>query len=80
MHDKMAAALKKIASTVIDQYTAICFNQNAYLVRDEYASLFAEISNEPVSLWMDAWYHESDMFRNRLINGDSATRRFDPPI
>jgi len=47
-------------------YTPICFNQNMYFVVDEQAGPFAGIQKDAVSLWRDAWFNESQAFRDSL--------------
>ena len=47
-------------------YTPVCFNQNTAFVLEQYADRFAGIQNDAVSLWRDAWRHESDEFRTEL--------------
>lgn len=47
-------------------YTPVCFNQNMYFVADELAEPFAGIRNDALSLWRDAWFNESQAFRDSL--------------
>ena len=49
-------------------YEAVCFNQNTYFVRKEFHHLFSNIENDPLILWMDAWYNETDEFRAHLLD------------
>jgi hypothetical protein len=49
-------------------YTPICFNQNTYFVVNELADKFADIRNDPVTLWRDAWFNETQMFREFLAS------------
>jgi len=44
-------------------YTPVCFNQNVFLVLDELAGPFNKIVKQPLTLWRDAWFNESDQFR-----------------
>jgi hypothetical protein len=48
-------------------YVPVCFNQNVYLVKTELAGPFASIRNDPLTLWRDAWFNESDAFRSDLV-------------
>ena len=48
------------------RYTPICFNQNMYFIVDEHAALFAGIQNDAISLWRDAWFNETQSFRDAL--------------
>ncbi len=48
-------------------YTTVCFNQNAYLVADEFAAPFQSIIKDPETLWRDAWYNETETFRRNQI-------------
>lgn len=49
------------------RYTPVCFNQNTYLVADEYASPFQSIIKDPVTLWRDAWFNETETFRRNQV-------------
>ncbi len=55
-------------------YTPICFNQNIYFVVDELAHKFPAIRNDAVSLWKDAWFNESQTFRDFLIESRQDKR------
>ncbi len=44
-------------------YTPVCFNQNVFLVLNELAGPFDKIVKQPLTLWRDAWFNESDQFR-----------------
>jgi hypothetical protein len=55
-------------------YTPICFNQNMYLVADEYAALFSGVRNDAISLWRDAWFNETESFRDALARTRTAPR------
>jgi len=67
--DEVAAGdLQQPVSVMIEigrkkSYTPICFNQNMYFIIDEHAALFAGIQNDAVSLWRDAWFNETQSFR-----------------
>ena len=47
-------------------YEPICFNQNLYLIRREYFESFSGIINDPRTLWLDAYYFQSEQFRRHL--------------
>ena len=55
-------------------YTPICYNQNMYLVADEHAALFSAIRNDAVSLWRDAWFNETQAFRDALLRMRAGPR------
>jgi hypothetical protein len=55
-----------IASVRSKGYEPICFNQNLYAIRGEYFELFKEIVNDPVTLWLDAYYYQTSEFRQWL--------------
>lgn len=55
-------------------YTPICYNQNMYFVVDEYAALFSGIRNDAVSLWRDAWFNETQSFRDALVRMRAGPR------
>jgi hypothetical protein len=48
-------------------YVPVCFNQNLYVVQAELAEPFSSIQNDPLTLWRDAWFNESEDFRADLI-------------
>lgn len=48
-------------------YEPVCFNQNLYFVLQTLSPPFQGIQNNAVTLWKDAWYHETDEFRERLL-------------
>jgi hypothetical protein len=55
-------------------YTPVCFNRNVFLVLNELAGPFGKIVKQPLTLWRDAWFNESDQFlagmrRFRARNG-----------
>jgi hypothetical protein len=56
-------------------YVPVCFNQNLYLVQTELAGPFTSIRNDPVTLWRDAWFNESDEFRADLIRIRAKSER-----
>ena len=56
-------------------YMPVCFNQNLYLVQTELAGPFAGIRNDPVTLWRDAWFNESDEFRADLMRIRAKSER-----
>jgi len=39
-------------------YVPICFNQNLYLVLEDYEHLFSDINKDPVILWYDAYFSD----------------------
>ena len=47
-------------------YTPVCFNQNVFLVLNNLAGPFDKIIKDPVTLWRDAWFNESEKFRAGL--------------
>jgi len=47
-------------------YTPVGFNQNVFLVLDELAGPFAKIEKTPLTLWRDAWFNESEQFRDGM--------------
>jgi hypothetical protein len=47
-------------------YTPVCFNQNLYAVHSEYAQYFNDIVQDPATLWYDAYYFQTNQFRDRL--------------
>lgn len=49
------------------KYMPICFNQNVYLVAEEFSAPFYNIANDPVSLWRDAWFNETENFRRNML-------------
>jgi hypothetical protein len=55
-------------------YTPICFNQNMYLVVDERAELFSGIRNDAISLYRDAWFNETQSFRDALLRMRAGPR------
>ena len=48
-------------------YVPICFNQNTYFVVAELADRFAGFEKDAVSLWRDAWFNESQVFSDSLV-------------
>lgn len=45
-----------VKSAQAQGYTPVCFLVvNLFLVRNDYAHLFSEIKNDPLSLWSDSW-------------------------
>ncbi|HET7085467.1 MAG TPA: hypothetical protein VFI23_11900 [Rhizomicrobium sp.] len=55
-------------------YEPVCFNQNLYLVLSHLAEPFADIRNDAMTLWQDAWFNESDAFRTGLIKFRARNR------
>jgi hypothetical protein len=47
-------------------YEPICLNQNLYIVDSSMASKFEDIRHDAVSLWLDAYYDQSESFRSHL--------------
>ena len=47
-------------------YVPICFNQNLYAVETSFASLFENIEKDAISLWLDAYYDQTQQFREEL--------------
>jgi hypothetical protein len=54
-------------------FEPVCFFQDLYLVKREYAELFPSIKRDPVSLYLDAYYFMGDTFREHLLD---ARKRF----
>ncbi len=48
-------------------YTPVCFNQNVFLVLDELAAPFHGIRKDAMTLWRDAWFNESETFRESIV-------------
>ncbi len=41
-------------------YIPVCFTINTFLVREDLAAPFADIKNDPETLWLDSWYYFSE--------------------
>jgi hypothetical protein len=57
-------------------YEPICFNQNLYLIDSRMADKFEGVRHDAESLWLDAYYDQSEAFRSYL----SHFRRTNPLI
>jgi len=47
-------------------YEPICFNQNLYVIDSSMAAKFEGFKHDAQSLWLDAYYDQSDAFRSHL--------------
>jgi len=48
-------------------YTPVCFLVvNLFLVRNDYAHLFSDIKNDPLSLWSDSWEYMRKYYPNHI--------------
>jgi hypothetical protein len=71
--DSVAARnLQQPLSVLIDiarqkGYVPVCFNQNTFLVDQQWQGRFADSPDDAKTLWMDAWYHRGDAFRSDLM-------------
>ena len=71
--DSVAARnLQQPLSVVIDiarhkGYVPVCFNQNTFLVDQQWKDRFVDTPQDGKTLWMDAWFHRDDAFRSHLI-------------
>ena len=63
-------------------YEPVCFNQNLYAVEASDAHLFAGIRHDAESLWLDAYYAQSEGFRSWLSGfrrGNPLIQRYEAP-
>src|SRR5579863_1443742 len=49
-------------------YEPVCFNQNLYAVRNEFAAPFSGYAKDAESLWLDAYFAQSESFRRSLAS------------
>lgn len=55
-----------IESVQAKGYVPICFNQNLYAITSEMAEPFANIQKDARTLWLDAFYSQTNQFRASL--------------
>jgi Methyltransferase FkbM domain len=63
-------------------YEPICFNQNLYAVEADQAHRFAGIRHDAESLWLDAYYAQSEGFRRWLSDfrqSNPLIQRYEAP-
>jgi len=63
-----------IAAFQAKGYEPICFNTNLYAVEKSFAGQFRDFSKDAESLWLDAYYAQSEAFRS-LVNNFRANNR-----
>jgi len=65
-------------------YTPVCFTINTFFIRNDLASCFQEIENDPESLYWDSWYYYSEKYPHhieyvrRARDSNSLIRKYDP--
>lgn len=63
-------------------YQPICFNQNLYAVEQNFAGRFSGYQQDAESLWLDAYYSQSDAFRqivHRIRKTNPLIREYEAP-
>jgi hypothetical protein len=63
-------------------YEPICFNQNLYLIDSTKAHKFEDIRHDAESLWLDAYYDQSEAFRSdlaRFRRTNALIRKYEAP-
>ncbi len=49
-------------------YEPVCFTQNTFFIRKDLYKRFLNIKNDPVTLWLDAWYYWGKKYNDERIN------------
>ncbi len=63
-------------------YLPVCFNQNLYAVESSLGDKFGGIADDAESLWIDAYYVQSEAFRSQVSNGrrnNPLVREYEAP-
>jgi hypothetical protein len=85
--DEVASSLQQPLAVMVEAvkkkgYEPICFNQNLYAIDISVADKFGGVRHDAESLWLDAYYDQSEAFRSnnsQLRTTNSLIRKYEAP-
>jgi len=85
--DEVASSLQQPLAVMVEAvkkkgYEPICFNQNLYAIDLSVADKFGGVRHDAESLWLDAYYDQSEAFRSdnsQLRRANPLIRKYEAP-